>query len=269
MRFALFFKYILIFFLLIAYGISIGKYEVFPYSYLKKFQDKFDPLIYPPEPQGNETSYKNQLIIGDEIYEYILNTSFFHGFKPELEYVEDIEKNIISSDKFFSDETAFIVMDPWPTNEKKEYIIQNKIIPLIELAAKKNHMTFILTTDPMYEPGTNNIIHKDLEHMIGKNIFLIYHDDFKSESFSEYLFLNNINTLIYLGFDSNACVIDRDLGIVQMKLSGFRTFFIPEASAAHENINSNKFHTEATKMIKRYWGGEIKYQELINILSNL
>lgn len=266
MRFALFLKYILFFFLLIAYGISIGKYEVFPYSYLKKFQDKFDPLIYPPEPQ---VSYKNKLIIGDEKYEYILNTSFFHGFKPELEYIEDIEKDIISSNKFFSDETAFIVMDPWPTNEKKEYIIENKIIPLIELAAKKNHMTFILTTDPMYELNPNHLIHKDLEGMLGKNIFLVYHNDFRSESFSEYLFLNNIKTLIYLGFDSNACIIDRDLGIVKMKLSGFRTFFIPGASAAHENINSNKFHTEATKMIKRYWGSEIKYQELIVILNNL
>ena len=54
-----------------------------------------------------------------------------------------------------------------------------------------------------------------------------------------------------------------------MKLQGFKTFFIPEASAAIEDDGLDIFHNIATTMIKRYWAEEIDYDHIIGKLSSL
>ena len=259
---------ILLAFFFITYGILIGKYQLFPHNILKKFQDNFDSLIY-DIPQEDIKVLKNKIIESDIFYEYSLNTEYYIGFQNELDFKGDIDQKIKNSSTFFSNQTAFMIMDPWPINKKKKSIIENKIIPLINLAVEKNHAVFILTPDPLKNFNEKNLIDEKLQNLSHKNVQIIYHEDFSKKEFYEYLNKNNISSLIYMGFDSNACIVTRELGIIDMNLQTFDTYFIPDASAAYESIDSDKFHEKATNMIIRYWAKEIHYDELIMTLKSL
>ncbi len=257
--------YISLIMVFLCYGILIGKYEVFPYYYLKNFQDKYDKLIYNYYSEIKYTESENRF------YEYSLETKYLPLSNKSLLSEKNINENIKNITKFIPSKTAFVVMDPWhfKDSKKEKLIIEKKIIPLINKALKKNHKVFILTVDPKIVKNKNQRVHEKLIKMTDKNLFLIYHENHNKEKLSEFLRSKDISSLIYLGFHSNACIINRELGIINMKLQGFKTFFIPEASAAIEDDGLDIFHNIATTMIKRYWAEEIDYDHIIGKLSSL
>tara|TARA_B100001059_G_C17823187_1_gene579639 strand:+ start:1621 stop:2412 length:792 start_codon:yes stop_codon:yes gene_type:complete len=258
-------RVIYVFFIIVFvfYGVLIGKYEIFPYYYLKNFQDKFDTLIY------NNSSDIKYTKNNNETFEYNLETNYLPLSNKYLINKININENIKKITKFTSNKTAFIIMDPWPTGEKEESIIENKIIPLVNEVLKKNQMVLIVTVNPRINKNPKNRVHEKLKKISDKNLVFIFHENHNKETFSEFLKSNNISSLIYLGFASNACIINRELGIINMKLQGFKTFFIPEASAAIEDSDSNIFHNKASMMIKRYWGEEIEYSHIMKKIRSL
>ena len=103
-------------------------------------------------------------------------------------------------------------------------------------------------------------IHPDIEEFANSNkVVLVYHQDTNSDKFAKWLGDRSIDTLIYCGFASNMCVIGLDLGMISMRLKGFRLFFVPEASAAvefKESWETGAIHHSTTILISQ-WLAEI------------
>ena len=83
--------------------------------------------------------------------------------------------------------------------------------------------------------------------------------------------INGIKNIVYLGFNSNQCIINRHVGMIPLRLeNGNMNFYIiPEASAAieyTETWDSNSAHESTLKLISS-WLGEILYLE--DLISKL
>jgi hypothetical protein len=171
-----------------------------------------------------------------------------------------------------SSSTAVIIMDPWvdmPTKHLNEYatkVTESRIIPLVKKALHLGHPIVILTNDP----GKSNHsakIHPVLQSFAddGKAIIL-FHQDFDDDSFAAYLTAHKMDSLIYVGFSSNMCVIGRSMGMIPMKNHGFNIYFIPEASAAIEYAESWKnqsIHKSTTRIISQWIAEIIDYDEFM------
>jgi len=173
-------------------------------------------------------------------------------------------------------ESAIIVMDPWidmPSNHLTEYygkIAVSKIVPLVKAAEKKGHPVIVLTNNCnnfQYNCKITDI----LQDMVNKKqITVIYHQDMDDDQFANYLKKKQINTLFYIGFTSNMCIIGRNMGMIPMKNNGFQLFFVPEASAAMEEKDTwgnQSIHKVTTKVISQWIGEIVKYDDMMNALS--
>src|SRR5579863_377257 len=133
---------------------------------------------------------------------------------------------------------AIVVMDPWidmASDHLNEYygrIAESPVVPLVNKGLERGHRIIVLTNDPA-SVKYNTKIHPKLAALVtdGKAT-LLYHQNFDDDQFADYLHKAGINTLIYAGFASNMCVIGRRMGMIPMVQQGFKTYFVPEASAA-------------------------------------
>jgi nicotinamidase-related amidase len=124
---------------------------------------------------------------------------------------------------------------------------------------ERGHRIIILTNDPG-KVNYNTKIHPKLAALVADGkATLLYHQNFDDDQFADYLHKAGINTLIYAGFASNMCVIGRRMGMIPMVQQGFKTYFVPEASAAVETEGtweSGSVHRETTNLISQ-WIAEI------------
>ena len=164
--------------------------------------------------------------------------------------------------------TAIVVMDPWidmASNHLNEYygrIAQARVVPLVNKGLQRGHRVLVLTNTAIVRYNTK--IHPDLAALVdaGKAT-LLYHQDLDDDQFAEYLRKDGINTLIYTGFASNMCVIGRRMGMIPMVQQGFKTYFVPEASAAVETEGtweSGAVHRQTTDLIAQ-WIAEILHYD--------
>lgn len=75
-----------------------------------------------------------------------------------------------------------------------------------------------------------------------------------------------IDSLIYIGFASNMCVIGRRMGMIPMVHEGFKLFFVPEASAAVEYPDTwqdQSIHRATTRIISQWIAEVIDYEEFM------
>lgn len=175
-----------------------------------------------------------------------------------------------------SNKTAIIIMDPWvdmPSehlNKYYEQITQSKILPLVSVAHNRGHPIIVLTND-CNKVTYDCRINSQLEEMVKKReINIIYHQDMDANQFAAYLKAQGVESLIYIGFASNMCLIGRNLGAITMKQKGFQIFFVPEASAAVEMSTTwanQTIHNYATVIISQWIAKIIKYEDLIDVLS--
>ncbi len=173
-------------------------------------------------------------------------------------------------------ESAIIVMDPWidmPSEYLNDYygkISETKIVPLVKAARTKGHPVIVLTND-CNSVSYSCRVTDELQEMIDKNqINVFYHQEMDGDRFSDYLKRQNINTLAYVGFASNMCVIGRKTGMIPMKHKGFRLFFVPEASAAVEEQGTwedQSVHKATTKLISQWIAEIVEYEAMMNALS--
>jgi nicotinamidase-related amidase len=161
--------------------------------------------------------------------------------------------------------TALVVMDPWkdsgsPLLRNYNEPIIKKIVPLIKKSIDLEIPVIVLTNRSQKSADFGSQIHPDIEKLASSNkVILVYHQDTNSNKFAKWLGDRSIDTLIYCGFASNMCVIGRDLGMISMRLKGFRMFFVPEASAAvefKESWETGAIHHSTTILISQ-WLAEI------------
>ena len=175
-----------------------------------------------------------------------------------------------------SNKTAIIIMDPWvdqASGHLTEYfgkITQSKILPLVEVAHNRGHPIIVLTND-CKKVTYNCRINNQLEEMVkNREINIIYHQDMDDDQFATYLRAQEIESIIYVGFTSNMCLIGRNLGAMPMKQKGFHIYFVPEASAALEmsnTWNNQMIHKYTTMIISQWVADIIEYGDLIDVLS--
>lgn len=164
--------------------------------------------------------------------------------------------------------TAIVVMDPWIDMASKHLndyfgrIAGSRVVPLVKKGLQRGHRVIVLTNDPGIRYNTK--IHPELAVLVeAGQATLLYHQDLDDDQFAEHLRKDGINALIYTGFASNMCVIGRRMGMIPMVQQGFKTFFVPEASAAvetEETWETGAVHRETTNIIAQ-WIAEIVHYE--------
>jgi len=174
--------------------------------------------------------------------------------------------------------TAIVVMDPWidkPSDFLNAYdreITKNYLLPLVHQAHRKGHPIIILTNDPN-KVNYNTQIDDELSAMVNDpHVYLLYHQNHNAKTFAKFLKKLKIDTLIYTGFASNMCVIGRPMGMIMMKYQGLRLFFVPEASAAIETVETwetGKIHEATTTIISQWIGNIIHWEDQMQSMRSL
>ena len=253
--------YIVLLTSIFAYGVGVGKYQWISFSILKNIQDIFDPILY--RPLETEELYKSE-----NNNDYTLTTYRYLSqpmtIKGNLEYQTE---NIYQFErKIIPNKTAIAIMDPWTSDVNSTEIFESHISPLLKLALAKGHPIIVLTSDPRLVRDVK--IHHELQTLIDNGLAsIVYHESWNDDQFTSFLRSQNINALIYTGVASNACLINRRLGIINMRQHDFKTFYLPKASAAFSSTNDDLFHQKATEMIIRYFAEQISYDNIIKVLS--
>ena len=199
---------------------------------------------------------------------------------------ENIEKKNFfkKGNKYYSiskqldlDKSALVIIDPWETSannflsEKHKEIYLTKILPLINISVEKKLNIFIFT-NKFENKGYNEKIYKELQVYVNKRkIIKKTHQNVTDIDFAKILKKKKIENLIYLGFSSNMCIINRRVGILGMTFRNFKTYFIPEASMAleRENWEQKTVHKYTTDLISRNSNGLIDLSEFKNRLQAL
>ena len=167
--------------------------------------------------------------------------------------------------------TAIVVMDPWIDMASKHLndyfgrIAESRVVPLVNKGLQRGHRVIVLTNDPSIKYNTK--IHPELAALVeAGQATLLYHQDLDDDQFAEYLRKDGINTLIYTGFASNMCVIGRRMGMIPMVQQGFKTYFVPEASAAVETEGTwetGAVHRETTNIISQWIAEIVHYDDFM------
>ena len=187
------------------------------------------------------------------------------------------EKTFRLSRTIHPEKTAVIVMDPWidmDSDQLNDYfgaITESHVNPLVHEALDRGHPVIVLTNDPEIV-DFNTKIHPTLAALVedGK-AEMLYHQDLDYDLFAERLRSRSINSLIYVGFASNMCVIGRRMGMIPMVQQGFRNYFVPQASAAIEypdTWESQAVHHATTRMIAQWIAEIVDYEVFMNATSD-
>jgi nicotinamidase-related amidase len=252
------------------YGVGVGVYQWPPFSVLKAFKHALvvDESVQPADRRTNGAAY--QLTTYRQSY-YKLDSGgtleLQRGLPFRSEDTYRFERTIRPT------KTAIVIMDPWvdmPSTHLNEYygqIVESRIMPLVSKSLKRGHPIIVLTNDPDTVDYNTNI-HPELAALSPEGkISILYHQDFSDEEFATYLRSKGIDTLIYIGFSSNMCIIGRRMGMIPMVQNGFRLFFVPEASAAVEYPNTwdnQSIHHATTKIISQWIAEIIDYDEFMH-----
>ncbi len=190
------------------------------------------------------------------------------------------EQSLYKRENTFSNsDTLFLIMDPWTDmdseflNKRNKEILESSIIPMVDLLVENDFNVIVFTNDCNRRERSFNCDIGTLQDYVNEEkISKFYHDDWISSTyFNEFLKINKINNLVYLGFNSNQCIINRHVGMIPLRLvnGNINLFIIPEASAAIEYGNdwdSDIAHKSTLDLISS-WLGELIYLE--DLLSEL
>lgn len=173
-----------------------------------------------------------------------------------------------------TDRTALIVMDPWEDsgssflNDYYAPVIRDKLMPLINRAIDLKIPVIVLTNAPASAAAYGSDVAPGIKRLADAGqVHIVHHQDTDRARFSAWLKSMSVDTLIYSGFASNMCVIGRDLGMIPMQVSGFRLFFVPEASAAVEfgdSWRTGSVHEATTSMISQWVGELIRLDDFLD-----
>ncbi|MBN2115201.1 MAG: isochorismatase family protein [Anaerolineales bacterium] len=139
--------------------------------------------------------------------------------------------------------TVIICMDCWrgmldPELEAEfNDVAVNQIYPLMEAAADQGFTTVFLTNNPAqysYNFGVNLNLAPIVWYHGGTVLYHQTYDMDNGTTFGNWLRARGIDTLIYVGFASNACVLGRREGMFSMQYQFSKIYAVPEAMAGVE-----------------------------------
>lgn len=169
---------------------------------------------------------------------------------------------------------AVIIMDPWANmasehlNEYFGKVVDLYTLPFVKRALTLGHPIIAITNDPA-KGIYNTHIHSGFQALADEGkLCVVYHQDLDDRSFASYLRSQKIETLIYTGFASNWCVLNRKMGMIAMKNQEFQMLFVPAASAAVEYGDSWKdqsIHKAITMVISQSIAEIIDYEEFMDV----
>lgn len=154
--------------------------------------------------------------------------------------------------------TAIVCMDCWrdmadPILEAHFHAVTESVIYPLMLETKNAGFTnVILTNDPATTPYNYGID----PSLVPLNANVLYHTIYDNPlqplAFYNWLSARGINTLVYMGFASNACLASRMSSLFYMGRY-FKVYFVPDASAATENLDNwdGHIHENMTEVISK------------------
>jgi len=128
--------------------------------------------------------------------------------------------------------TALVLVDVWESytggmNKRTQENIKFNLWPLLKLA-RENNLKII-------HAAHEGEIAKSCTPVVGE--FIIDYRDyplFDRERLDEYLVAHGIATLLYAGYNTDICLVDRPVGIISMHDSGYETILIRDCTIANE-----------------------------------
>jgi nicotinamidase-related amidase len=282
------------------YGIGVGVYHWPPFFALQEIKHillpkknehqakplqnslKTSPAVQDTRLKANEHQQKAPYNSADKIYTvkttrrsyFALDADGQLKLKNSLPYRSERIYHFRRTIK--SNRTAVVIMDPWvdmPTAHLNQYtrkVTESRILPLAKKALGLGHPILILTNDRK-KSNHSAKIHQALQSLVDDgNAIILFHQDFDDDRFAAYLLARKIESLIYIGFSSNMCVIGRNMGMIPMKNQGFNIYFMPEASAAIEYAESwhdQSIHKVTTRIISQWIAEIIDYDEFMKAVS--
>lgn len=143
--------------------------------------------------------------------------------------------------------TAIVCMDCWknmadPILEAHFHQVVVDVIYPLMLDAKNNGFTLVIfTNDPASTPYNYGVD----PALVSLNANVLYNHTYDNPlqplEFYNWLTARGINTLIYTGFASNACIASRMTSMFYMNRY-YKSYFVPKASAAVENLDNLDGH---------------------------
>ncbi len=151
-------------------------------------------------------------------------------------------------------ECAFLLMDVWARHPndgwrtRGEQNVQHHLAPLLNrLRASRATILHAWHGQQQHElaqtlPGEWDLHSEGLE---------------TCEALSKKLTDSGIRYLFYTGYASNWCILNRDVGMINMKKAGFQVFLIRDCSLAfetRETLPGEWAHNVVVNMIEHQWG---------------
>ncbi len=119
---------------------------------------------------------------------------------------------------FDQSRTVLIIMDPWidmasdHLNRHFGEVLESCIIPLVSHSLIWGLPIIVLNNKPASQ-RYNVKIHPEIEKLVNNGkISILYHQDMDDHGFANFLHSKGFESLIYVGFASNMCVIGRHMG---------------------------------------------------------
>ena len=189
------------------------------------------------------------------------------------------EQSLYKRENTFSNsDTLFLIMDPWTDmdseflNKRNKEILESSIIPMVDLLVENDFNVIVFTNDCNRRERSFNCDIGTLQDYVNEEkISKFYHDDWISSTyFNEFLKINKINNLVYLGFNSNQYIINRHVGMIPLRLvnGNINLFIIPEVSAAIEYGNDwdSDIAHKSIDLISSWLGELICLEDLLSEL---
>lgn len=150
------------------------------------------------------------------------------------------------------DRCALVLIDAW--EDSGEFIKQNikqNVVHLLELARENDiHVIHALH---------DREAHHDCRPIEGEPVIE------SKEDLDEYLKEKGIDTLLYAGFATNMCVIDRPVGIINMSRLGYEIILVKDCTTAVETPESTDGEwawRETVNTVMRLWGSTTTLEDL-------
>lgn len=232
-------------FLILGVGVVLGAYwyhlRIFPFPQLSRW--KYHPTAASPSriPINHKTIQLNvrtfRAAEDPEVYDTERDSTYkYQRFEVDLR------------------RSALVLIDVWADHSNEGWIERarqhttQKLLPLLKLA-RKNGMTVFhaphrraIATSMRPLEGEINLDHARLA---------------TTESFHRFLHNMGINTLLYAGYASNWCVLNRPVGIIRMSQLGYSIILIRDCTIAFETpetLDGEWANKVTINTIETQWG---------------
>jgi nicotinamidase-related amidase len=166
-------------------------------------------------------------------------------------------------------EIAIIIIDAWAQHPNDGWLkraqvnMRTKLKPLLGLA-RQNNMTIV------HSPHGHDIA--EIVKPIEGELIITGEEDAYRDVLTTYLKSRGINTLLYAGYSSNWCVINRQDGIIKMRELGYNIILFRDCTIAFEtpdSLNGKWANKIIINTVEHQWGETTTLEDLQKAFDNI